>query len=191
MFLIIYSYLLSISVAIIWIENNYLNYLDRDNTVLFKRNTINNVQFIYFTFLLFISLLPISWFVFLSISGIFLYPIYCSSNDTNHKVTTSNLEEDILNQQSNNNDQSFVYRTSNALDLASSQLNKDQYISKFKSNVQSNINKQLHPSFFTNDNEFKNKQQNVNIQVFNSKIIYNEVILIQVLLNIMRILILG
>jgi hypothetical protein len=48
-------------------------------------------------------------------------------------------------------------------------LNKDQNLSKFKSNIQSNVNKQLQPSLLTNYNYFKNKQQNVNIQVFNSR----------------------
>lgn len=67
LFIVIYSYLLSFSLASIWMENNYNNSKDKDNSVIFNIKSLNKFQCFYFSFLLIVLLLPFSWFLVLFI----------------------------------------------------------------------------------------------------------------------------
>jgi len=208
LFIVIYSYLLSFSLASLWIEYNYQTYNDRDNSLKFKEYNFSKFQFFYYNWLLIILLFPISWF-FLCIIN--LEVIHCSNasrdnfpsassqtggvggeSSSGNTTTVIVQGEDVLNQQSNSNDQSVVIRgITYSLDSRNEDFitsypsavegtssgkvsthNQSSIPNKFKSNIQSNVNKQLQPVTINMENNFKNKQQNINVQVFygNNKI---------------------
>lgn len=110
LFVVIYSYLLSLSVATIWMENNYYLNADRDNSEWFKMKQLNKFQYYYFTFLIFILLLPVTGFFILFIKFEFFSKIiYCSNHDSADRIPSASQnggvstaqesvpEEDLLN----------------------------------------------------------------------------------------------
>ena len=189
-------------------ENDYNVCADRDNSIIFKIKKLSKFQTYYFGFLLIILLLPFAGFLVLFIKFELLKSIvYCSNQQSTEQQTalpslraervgsSSGLavegkEEDILNQQSNTNEQSVIIRgNSYPFDGSSTEVggeasnlsngsigsngsqvlegvNKGEKV-KINSNVQSNVNKQLQPPLSSNEIHFKNKQQNINIQVYN------------------------
>jgi len=77
-------------------------------------------------------------------------------------------EDELLNQQSNSNEQSVNIRVvSNNFDSVEEGIRSaSSSTAKINSNIQSNVNKQLQPTTIINDEiNFKNKQQNINVQV--------------------------
>lgn len=188
-------------------ENDYNVCADRDNSIIFKIKKLSKFQTYYFGFLLIILLLPFAGFLVLFIKFELLKNIvYCSNQQSTapeqhaalpslraERVGSSSglaieggakaQEEDVLNQQSNTNEQSVIIRGNpypfdgNSTEVGGETLGSGSNSSrilegvgdkvKINSNVQSNVNKQLQPPLSNNEINFKNKQQNINIQVYN------------------------
>jgi hypothetical protein len=163
----IYTYICALTLATLWIEWHHqsINLLDEWKSSSDRKLSILEIG--YLSFIWCLLLIPITWFLIFIFSDSSLKIIYCSSN------------EEILNQQSNSNEQSFGSKEevslinnsdvnqalcdrSNSTENPRSECNNEKIKEnvKVKSNIQSNVNKQ------NSDNVYKNKQQNINVQVF-------------------------